>query len=227
LGIPTIPQQVAIFTQSSPDLGGRPVASLLGGANDLFFGGIGSPNVAAVARRAANAVADSALSLRDAGVKDVLLWTLPDLGLTPAYNLFLPELQEDATRGSVVFNATLRRRVADLRRAGLNVEQVDLFRFFNQLVENPEGFGVSDATLPCVFPSAAAAAAFGQGSQVCSGDLVFERAFWSEVHPNSVIHAGIAELVRDKITPVPLPLPAFLLLGGLSALIMAGRRRRI
>lgn len=216
--IPSVEAQVALFAQRRPSLGHRPIASLLGGANDLFFGGIGSPDVVAVASNAAHAVADSALALRAIGFRDVLLWQLPDPGRTPAYALFEPELTADASLGTAIFNDTLRRRIAGLRAAGLEVETIDLGRFFNQLLADPQRFNVSDVTLPCVFPSIGAAAVFGQAAQTCSPSVAEERAFWSDVHPNAVIHEGIAGLVRDRVAPVPLPVPALLLLAGIAGL---------
>jgi hypothetical protein len=93
--IPSIPQQVAMFAQARPELGGRAVAAHLGGADDLFFGGIGSPDVEALARDAARGVADSARALGGLGVEDVVRFSLPDLGLTPAYALFQPQLRGD------------------------------------------------------------------------------------------------------------------------------------
>jgi outer membrane lipase/esterase len=221
--IPSIPQQVALFAQSQPELGHRPVAAFLGGANDLFFGGIGSPDVGAVAREAARGVADSARAVAGLGISDVVLFKLPDLGLTPSYALFQPQLRSEATLGSDIFNATLGNEIVDLRAAGLNVIEIDLDRLFVDLIADPERFGVSDVTLPCVFPSAAAAAAFGQ-DLVCSGDLPDARAFWSAVHPNAVIHAEIAGIVRQQVAPIPLPLPVLMLLGGLVALVAVGRR---
>jgi outer membrane lipase/esterase len=222
--IPSIPQQVALFAQTRPELGHRPVAAFLGGANDLFFGGIGSPDVGAVAREAARGVADSARAVAGLGINDVVLFSLPDLGDTPGYALFQPQLRDEATLGTDIFNATLRDEIVDLRAGGLNVIEIDLNRLFVDLIEEPERFGVSDVTFPCVFPSAAAAAAFGQ-DLVCSGDLPDARAFWSAVHPNAVIHAEIARIVRQEVAPIPLPLPVLMLLGGMAALVATGRRR--
>jgi hypothetical protein len=49
-------------------------------------------------------------------------------------------------------------------------------------------------------------------------------AFFDPVHPNSVIHQEIAELVSAEIAAIPLPLPGVLLLIGIGA-IGAVRRR--
>lgn len=219
--IPDLPLQIGIFAQDSVGrLGSRPVVSLLFGANDLFFDGIGqtdgdgAPVAGAVAVRAANAVADGALALAGFGVKDFLIFNLPDLGKTPNYALFQPDLAEEASEATEIFNDTLASRIPGLQAMGLNVAGVNLFGLFNDLIANPAAFGVENATIPCIIP----------GISFC-GDEADKFAFFDAVHPNRIIHGQIADVARTKVAPIPLPAPAFLLLAGLAALAFAGRRR--
>jgi outer membrane lipase/esterase len=217
--VPTLGQQVQLFGSSTAGLlGRRPVVSLWAGSNDLIFGGIPTGTAVATGRAAATAVADSARALGAFGVRDVTLFTLADLGGTPRYNLS-PDAREKAraTRGTNAFNATLDRQIGALEAEGINVIRIDTHRLFNQLLANPERFGVRDATFPCLVD---------RNTAPCTPAQALERAFFDPVHPNSVVHGQIAGVVSQQIAPVPLPAPVLLLVGGIAALGVVARRRR-
>ena len=129
---------------------------------------------------------------------------------------------EQARVGTKAFNATLARRAEGLRRGGVNVIGVDMFELFNELLADPQAFGVANATAPCLVPPSAG----GPGSY-CGADVAPLLAFFDPVHPNATIHAQIADRVRASVVPVPLPAPAALLLvalGGLALVRMRGRQ---
>jgi outer membrane lipase/esterase len=211
-------EQLGQFTTESVGLlGNRPLATLLFGANDLFFSGIPFDLGAEIGAAAANAVADGALFLQSLGVNDVMLFTLPPIDLTPSYALPLQPGAEQAKIGTEAFNTTLLTRISGLETAGLNVLTLDLFDLFGKLVANPEDYGVLDATYPCFIPGFG----FFLG---CSPETAPERAFFDPVHPNNVIHEQIAGLVREQVAPVPLPLSALLLIGGIAGLGLMRRR---
>lgn len=216
--IPDLPLQIGIFATSVPSaiLGDRPLASLWYGANDLF-GAIGNqsqPDLLQTARDAANAVTLGAAALARLGIGDVVMFNLPDLGRTPGYALFDPANAGDASAATAEFNRQLGLGQALLRAGGLQVNAIDTNALFNQLLDDPAGFGVSDATLPCIIP----------GVSVCSPAEAMQLAFFDPVHPNATIHGAIADAVLGDITPVPLPLPAPMLAAGLLALALLRRR---
>jgi outer membrane lipase/esterase len=215
--IPDLPAQVGLFAAGSAgQLGTRPVVSIWSGNNDLLFRGIPEGRAVAVGREAAKAVGASALALSSLGVRDVALFTMPDLGSVPRYALSPdPKERKRATRGSHAFNKTLAWQIPKLERAGLNVIEIDIAGLFQQMIADPEAFGVKNATIPCLAP----------GTLPCSPAEALERAFFDPVHPNSVIHGQIADVVRTEIAPVPLPLPAALLLAALAGLGLVGKRR--
>jgi len=220
---PDLPDQLGLFALTpAPDLGDRPIASLLFGSNDIF-GAVGTPGLEAVATAAANAVADAALAPSGFGFGDFLIFNLPDLGQTPAYRLFAPPAAPAATAATLVFNETLAGRVSDLRAGGINVIDGDLFGFFNEMVADPAKYGVTDTTLPCLFPNPEAAAFFGQ-PLLCEGADQTGRAFFDGVHPNGVIHQQVAGIVAARVAPVPLPATALLLFAGFAGLVAIRRR---
>ncbi len=209
--------QIGDFAAASQGrLGKRPVVSLWFGANDLFAAvpaGAAKP----VGRLAAEGVAAGALALQAGGVRDVVLFNLPSLDKVPLYAFGDADLREDARKGTKVFNRTLAKRAEGLRRAGMQVTEIDMDALFRELLDDPASFGVANAEIPCVIP----------GVRVC--DLATEApllAFFDPVHPNGTVHGAIADVVRAEVAPVPLPLPALMLLAGLGGLGFAARRRR-
>lgn len=226
-GIPDLPEQLGLLA-SFPEgaFGEAGLATILLGANDLFAA-IGTGPVAETATAAADAVIQGARSVLDLGLSEVAVLTLPDLALTPLYTLFQPELRDEAALAADLFNARLDEGLAALDAEGLALTRVDTRAFFADLLSDPGAYGIEEPLIPCLFPSAEAAAAFGQ-EPLC--DLATEaprRAYFDGVHPSGTVHAAFADYVEAALVPAPIPVPAggFLALGGLLALGALGRRR--
>lgn len=223
--LPDLPIQLGFFgTSSSGILGARPLVSLWFGGNDLLAA-VGGGASGQAAADAANAIADTADIMALGGVNDFLIMTLPDLGSAPRYALFQPTLAAEASIATGIFNDTLKSRIGGLRAKGLNVTVVDAAALSAGMLANPASVGVSNVTVPCVFPDAATASAFGQ-APVCSATEAQERAFFDGVHPNATVHQAIADAVVAAYAPtvVPVPAGAPLLLLGVSALALLRRR---
>ena len=94
--------------------------------------------------------------------------------------------------------------------------RIDTAGLFEKMLADPQAYGVSDVTTPCLIPGAAP----------CSASEAMERAFFDPVHPNAVIHQQIAAAASASIAPVPLPLPLALLVGGVALLAVLPRRRQ-
>ncbi|MEM9147721.1 MAG: SGNH/GDSL hydrolase family protein [Pseudomonadota bacterium] len=212
-----LPMQLTGLGARQGDFGDRPLVSLWFGANELFDTiGIADANARAI--EAADAIGDAFGTLSGLGVSDILLFTLPDLGRIPSYALFQPTLAADASEATAIFNDRLFERIGSLD-PGLTFHIVDAFRLFNQLLADPNAFGVSEVTVPCVFPSAEIAELFMQ-PQVCDSDTGNDRAFLDSVHPNATIQAALSD--QAVAAAVPLPAGAPLLLTGL---VLLGARR--
>ena len=234
-GIPDLALQSLQYRRLDSDRrGDRPLLTLLAGGNDILKG-VGRPDIGSVGRRAADAVADTAETLAGSGVSDFLFFYLPDLGRIPRNLQRGPEAAAEATAGTRAFNRQLLRRIKELRGEGLTVRRVNTWRLFNDLLSDPDAYGVSDTTTPCLGPD----------GSVCTRDEARERVFFDSIHPNAVVHKRLAEIAlayiglgpapatvpapatmaRASIAPVPLPAPALLLLAGLAGLGLAARRR--
>lgn len=219
---PNFDQQIDLAAPFLPIAGANPLVSVWFGANDII-NSVGAGNSAAVAAEAANRVIDGTLRISSAGIKNVVLINLPDLSRSPLYNLFQPTLAAEAGVASQIFNDTLKQRTSELRASGMRVINIDFFSAANAIIDDPTIAGMSEATIPCVFPSAVAANAFGQ-AQVCTPDEATQRVFFDGIHPNSTSHAVLADIVATQVAAVPLPGTVWLLLGGLGGLILVRKK---
>jgi len=105
---------------------------LSGGGNDFFQGFVTD---AASAQASANQLADSAQVLHQAGARYIMVWLLPDLGLTPF--AFGTPLQTPSSQLSGVFDAQLLARLAPLHAIPLNVPGL-----IQDILVNPARFGL-------------------------------------------------------------------------------------
>ena len=223
LQVPDLPEQVGRWqAQSAGRLGARPLASLWFGANDIFTtiagsaglsGAEAAARVAGAAQAAAVSVDEGVRGMHALGVKDFVVFNLPALDQTPAFMLFQPEAQSLAKVGTDVFNAALAAGLDGLGDAA-RVQTIDTDGLFAALMADPQDFGLASATVPCIIP----------GVSVCSPGEADLLAFFDGVHPNQVVHALLADVVREHAAPVPVPLPGLMLVGGV--VLLAGMRRR-
>ena len=161
-------------------------------------------------------MANGITTLSGFGIDDYLVFNVPALELTPRFaQLAPPEAAALAGFAADTFNATLAARLAGFDPA-TRITAFDVHALTAALVADPAAFGLGDATNPCFIPPA---------GPLCTPEQALERAFFDPVHPNSVVHQAIAYRVRAEIAPVPLPVPALLLLTGLAGLAAVGRRR--
>lgn len=246
-GIPDFDAQIELFRNSglSPALGDRPLAAVWFGANDLFAGIPAGPDGVFTAVSQAQAALQAGLTdLRAEGFNDFLIFNLPDLGEIPLFNLVAAAgspanpsgPSEAATFATDVFNGLLTGVTDGLEASGANVFSIDANALFDDLLDDPQAFGVSDTTLPCLFLStdpatnagaAQVAGALGQ-DVVCDLETeANERAFFDLVHPNAAVQAALGEEAIAALAPVPLPAALPLLLAGLGALAVGGRRRKV
>jgi outer membrane lipase/esterase len=217
--VPDLPTQLGLAAATIPPvaLGVKPLVSLWFGANDIFNeldkAAPTLPGVVAVAEAAANAVGMGAAAVAAAGIKDIVLFNLPDLGKIPRFALSDPVDADKATAAAEAFNARLALNVLGLRASGVNVIEIDVKSLFDDLIADPAQFGLTNATTPCFIP----------GVSLCSPQQAQDWAFFDQSHPNDRVHSIIARTVI--VAAIPLPASALLLGAGLAGLaLLRGRR---
>ncbi|RUR49415.1 autotransporter domain-containing protein [Vreelandella populi] len=160
------------------------------GANDLFTVGEGA-DAASVIANAAFGTAEVIGALENAGARHVLLFNIPDLGLTPRFNDD-PVTSAGATTLARQYNETLYTAVA---ASGAEVIPIDTFTLLQEVAAMPDAYGFTNVTAPaCTLPL-----------PLCnSTTLVAPNAgesymFADEVHPTSATHRIIGEYVVSMV----------------------------
>jgi phospholipase/lecithinase/hemolysin len=126
-------------------------------------------------------VANVLLRLSAAGARHILLISAPNFGGTPGVQALGTAAATAGTQLSFAFNQALAGQVAGLVAAspGLKVYTLDAFALFNEVQGNPAGFGLTNATAPCVTTTS-----------VCTTPDAY--MFWDTVHPTRAMGAIVA-----------------------------------
>ncbi len=170
------------------------------------------------------------------------MFNLPDLGAVPSGNGSARESRTNS-RATIAFNREIARQIASLRDDGVRVYSVDIYALFQDLIAHPRRYGVRDTTTPCL----------DDDGDLCTPRQERERAFFDSTHPNTTVHAHIADAARDAldgtgtaslrlamaaaapatlatvrtpVAPVPLPTSGLMLLAAIGLTTAAAARRR-
>lgn len=185
------------------------------GANDLFFAPELTPLTAPnVVQQAVANIQGVLQDLHAQGVSKFVVANLPDLGATPfahgETSLPISLLDNSAALSSAAdaFNQLLAQMLNSL---SFNVTMVDIGSLSKLLFTDPQMFGFTNATDPCLDLTTLASACSDQNKYI----------FWDEVHPTTTAHGIIAQAFNAAI-----PEPAtnqLLILGMLGMLLIAGK----
>ena len=152
------------------------------GAND-FFAALENPVLfESIVINAASNIASAICDLSTAGAKYFAVGNLPDMGLTPSAE----GNREWLTFLSAQFNQVLGQAL-NARPCAKRLVIFDIFQFIQDMVSNPENYGLVNVTTPCIPPP------LGPGGTDCSTSL-----FWDTVHPTTYGHTLIAEYFRAE-----------------------------
>ena len=150
-----LPSQLVQFGATHLTAPSNALYTLNIGANDIF-GALGqfagstltiAQAQAAIAAAAQNAAA-FALGLYTLGARQLVLYDVPDIGVTPAYKGLGP-LTAFATALSLTFNADVQNDLAAVEASGLQVVTLGEFARLDAVIASPGAFGFTDVTNPC------------------------------------------------------------------------------
>lgn len=159
---------------------------LSGGGNDFLQGRVLS---AGDARLAAGRLADSAQALQQAGARYIVVWLLPDIGNTPAFNG--SPLQSSVSGLSAAFNTQLVERLAQI---DAEIIPLNIPLLINEALSDPARFGFAtntNLTGTCFSgDSCLANPVYGINGATPNPDLLF---FNDRVHPTTAAQRLLAD----------------------------------
>jgi phospholipase/lecithinase/hemolysin len=132
--------------------------------------------------------------LHAAGARTFLVWNVPNLGATPAFqrlNTVVPGIAAGATGLSMLYNARLAQGLASVAGLkGIELIQFNAFETLQQVQANPQRYGLADVSNACIQPGVAPLFRCAQPDR---------HLFWDGIHPTRAGHAIIAVLAGKAI----------------------------
>jgi phospholipase/lecithinase/hemolysin len=225
--VPNLEQQVDAFLLGNASAPSTALYTFSIGANDLFAilsGATGGLTPLQAAAAAAQVVASEAGDLAAAGAKNLALFDVPDLGVTPEITALGPAASAAATALSAFFDQQVLLDLAPVEAAGLTVYDLNTYALIDAAVQNPGAFGFSNVTAPCWTGGFT-----GGAGSLCSTDPAVQDTylFWDDVHPTGAGQLLVSDAALSAMgLPVPEPSTWAMLLVGFGGLGFAGYRAR-
>jgi outer membrane lipase/esterase len=169
------------------------------GANDIFTqlegllgGALTQAQVQTNVVSTASAEVAQIARLQAAGARNILVFAIPDIGVTPAFAS--NPATSSVTAITAGYNTTLFNGIKALN---LNVIPVDTFKLLAEVRANASAFGFTNITTPACLP-------IGSSAITCSAANIPAGAATSylysdPVHPTSGAHAVVADFVKSLI----------------------------
>jgi outer membrane lipase/esterase len=198
-GLPS--SQVAAFTAQITPLVTAQVNAGVTAQTGIAASAFESPdqaqaNVAAAAAQEVKLIGQ----LQAAGVKNILVFNLPNVGITPSGTAQGAAAAASLTGLSLIFNGQLNTGLSQLRTG---IIPINTYGLLNEVVANPQSFGFSNVTTP--------ACTGGDGSSIHCGpqgsgapvtyppgtDQTY--LFADGVHPTTAAHAMLGQYVLSVI----------------------------
>ena len=203
--VPTVTEQIEqYFLKSDGRADPNALYVIWGGGNDISNSLFNDPlNAAGLTLAAAEVNVEQIRRLQDAGARHVVVYNLPDFSKSPfAINLG-PVVQEALTQQVTAYNKVLHDGI---RESEDGIVPINSHAFFNEIVENHESYGFTDATgTACGEPDATTPLSLTCGPQGSGYPVTYEDGanqqylFADRSHPSGGMHAMIASMVTSTL----------------------------
>jgi phospholipase/lecithinase/hemolysin len=207
LGTPNLDTQIGLYLNAASSFTSRQLIVLWGGANDFLQAGQTNPSVPVTN------LGQEITTIAQHGGQYFLVPNLPPLGDTPDVMAKGPAAVSALNALSLQFNSLLAAEEAMLSRTlGITIYSLDVAALFNQVVQNPSAFGLTNVTGQAV--------ANGPGNEGLPGPVAAnpdQYFFWDGVHPTETIHRLLGNAALAQVDAVPEP--SSLTLGAIAATI--------
>lgn len=197
--VPALPDQLQMFQSRAVSVQRTDLFTVWFGANDILTTGGTQPatalNPAAMdvaGTNAARATAGLVQSLIGLGAKNILVFNMPDIGLTPT-GLSTPA-GGFFTRGSLAYNAEFDARLAPIASgaADVTITRINAGAVIAQVQRDYKAIGYANASAGLILPAAAGGGGDPNGY-----------VFFDGVHPTARTHQLIADVVTEALNPEP------------------------
>lgn len=189
--IPSLSSQVTNYLSAN---GGRADSRALftvwGGANDLFAITNAGADPTTTIASAVTAQVGIVATLQNAGARYILVPTIPDLGVTPAFRALGPTAQAQGTALTVNYNTAL---FGGLTSNNLRVIPIDTFTLIREIVANPAEYGFANITGTACQPQITANSLTCNPTSYITPDAPNTYLFADGVHPASRAHQMLAQ----------------------------------
>ena len=202
---PRVTQQIGAYLSSRSDQADpNALYAVWGGANDVADSLLNDPANAPLHTVAAVGVNVAQIrSLQEAGARRILVFNLPDLTKSPyAVNLG-PTAQGPLTQLGTAYNEQL---YAGIRENENGIVPINVFAFFNEVLENPGTYGFTNVTgTACGEPDAGEAVSIRCGPEDSGYPVTYEPGansqylFADRSHPSGAMHAMIASAATSTL----------------------------
>jgi phospholipase/lecithinase/hemolysin len=181
VNVNNIGQQITDYLATKPRINDKTLFIVWGGAIDILNATSSADVVNAAIDQTANIQ-----RLIEAGATQFIVPNLPPLGAVPRLN-GSPLTSIPATKETILYNVTLAAGLTILRDFNpgrrLRLDQLDVFKLFNQIIASPSKFSLVDVT------------SSSQGIPTINPDTFL---FWDDLHPTTRGH-NILAVTADKI----------------------------
>ena len=223
---PTVTEQITkYFFKSGETADPNALYAIWGGSNDVADSLLNDPANAALHTLSAAGVNVAQIRrLQNAGARNIVVYNLPDVSKSPyAVNLG-PLAQGPLTQLVTAYNEELH---AGIRESENGIVPVNVFAFFNEIVENPGTYGFTDTTgTACGAPDAVLPVSISCGPEDSVYPVTYKAGanedylFADRSHPSGAMHAMIASAVTSTLAA-----PVQVSLAGEGGVEMAGIHR--
>ena len=201
--VATITEQIDAYLSSArvdPDA----LYAIWGGANDIADSAVNdSANALGHTLAAAAVHAAQAKRLLEAGARYVVVINAPDVGLSP-YAASLGSAAQAAV--SSLADAYNEKLDADIRTHEDGVVPVNVHGIFDEIVENPSVYGITNTTgTACKPEDSTQPISLGCGPEGSGTSVTYAAGdnekylFADRSHPTGVVHAAVANLVTSTL----------------------------
>jgi phospholipase/lecithinase/hemolysin len=224
--LPGLQQQITSFTTANSSADSNALYIVWAGANDdfnYFLGGVPNPN-----QTVAN-ISGAVKSLAAVGAKDIMVVNLPDLGKFPvaSFNSQIPSIFTNLTSAYDLSLNTTINSLSQQLGSNINIIPFDINSLFNQLITEPQEFGLTNVTNYCIQDLSVVPLNLPMQPVTCNPN---EFLFWDPVHPTTTTHQLIAKSafsVLQASIPEPSAVLGVLAFSALGTVLQLKNKRRL